>query len=59
MKSDQFIAEKFENNGFRHLTTYKRALSSKSMPSRNSPTNEAGKTVNTMLWEYIVVCEKV
>jgi len=58
LPTDQFIAEKFENNGFRHLITYKRALSSKSMPSRNSPTNEAGKTNNTMLWEYIVVTEK-
>ncbi|MDR1742541.1 MAG: DNA methyltransferase, partial [Dysgonamonadaceae bacterium] len=58
LPTDQFIAEKFENNGFRHLITYKRALSSKSMPSRNSPTNEAGKTVSTMLWEYVVMCEK-
>jgi 16S rRNA G966 N2-methylase RsmD len=58
LPTDQFIAEKFEEQGFRHLTTYERALSSKSMPSRNSPTNEAGKTIATMLWEYIVVCEK-
>jgi 16S rRNA G966 N2-methylase RsmD len=58
LPTDQFIAEKFTENGFKHLTTYKRALSSKSMPSRNSPTNEVGKTVNTMLFEYIVVCEK-
>jgi 16S rRNA G966 N2-methylase RsmD len=58
LPTDQFIAEKFEENGFRHLITYERKLSSKSMPSRNSPTNEAGKTVSTMLWEYIVVCEK-
>jgi len=58
LPTDQFIAEKFEQNGFRHLTTYKRALSSKSMPSKNSPTNKAGKTENTMLWEYVVICEK-
>ncbi|MDR3245652.1 MAG: DNA methyltransferase [Prevotellaceae bacterium] len=58
LPTDQFIAEKFEENGFKHLITYKRALSNKAMPSRNSPTNEAGKTVNTMLFEYIVVCEK-
>ena len=58
LPTDQFIAEKFEQNGFRHLTTYKRALSNKSMPSKNSPTNETGKTVNTMLWEYVVMCEK-
>ena len=58
LPTDQFIAEKFEQNGFRHLITYKRALSNKSMPSKNSPTNKAGKTVNTMLWEYVVICEK-
>ncbi|GHU49583.1 DNA modification methylase [Spirochaetia bacterium] len=59
LPTDQFIAEKFEKNGFKHLITYKRALSNKSMPARNSPTNKAGATVNTMLYEYIVVCEKM
>jgi len=59
LPTDQFIAEKFEQNGFKHLITYERALSNKSMPSRNSPTNEAGKTVSTMVCEYIVVCEKM
>ncbi|MDR2510073.1 MAG: modification methylase, partial [Spirochaetaceae bacterium] len=59
LPTDQFIAEKFEENNFKHLITYKRALSNKAMPSKNSPTNEAGKTVNTMLFEYVVVCEKI
>jgi hypothetical protein len=58
LPTDQFIAEQFENNGFHHIVTYERALSNKSMPNRNSPTNEVGKTVNTMLSEYIVVSEK-
>ncbi len=58
LPTDQFIAEKFEEQGFRHLITYERALSSKSMPSKNSPTNITGKTVNTMLFEYIVINEK-
>lgn len=58
LPTDQFIAEKFEENGLTHLVTYERALTSKSMPSKNSPTNKTGKTVNTMLFEYIVVCEK-
>ncbi|MDR0789446.1 MAG: DNA methyltransferase [Bacteroidales bacterium] len=58
LPTDQFIAEKFEENGFKHLTTYERALSNKAMPCRNSPTNEAGKTANTMLSEFIIVCEK-
>lgn len=59
LPTDQFIAEQFEENGFNHLVTYERALSNKSMPQKNSPTNEKGKTVNTMLSEYIVVCEKI
>ena len=58
LPTDQFIAEEFEKNNFKHLITYKRALSNKAMPSKNSPTNVAGKTVNTMLYEYIVICEK-
>ncbi len=58
LPTDQFIAEKFEENGLKHIVTYQRALSSKSMPSKNSPTNKTGKTLNTMLFEYIVVCEK-
>jgi hypothetical protein len=58
LPTDQFIAEKFEENGLTHLVTYERALTNKSMPSKNSPTNKTGKTVNTMLFEYIVICEK-
>jgi predicted RNA methylase len=58
LPTDQFIAEKFEEKGFSHLITYERALSNKVMPSKNSPTNVTGRTVNTMLFEYIVVCEK-
>jgi len=58
LPTDQFIAEKFEENGLKHLVAYERALTGKSMPSKNSPTNKTGKTVNTMLFEYIVVCEK-
>jgi 16S rRNA G966 N2-methylase RsmD len=57
LPTDQFIAEAFEQNGFKHIITYERALSNKAMPSKNSPTNIAGKTVNTMLYEYIVVCQ--
>nr|BAV59354.1 type II modification methylase [Candidatus Endomicrobium sp. MdMp-027]BAV59361.1 modification methylase [Candidatus Endomicrobium sp. MdMp-027] len=59
LPTDQFIAEKFEENGFKHMITYKRALSNKFMPSRNSPSNEVGKVANTMLCEYIIVCKKV
>ena len=59
LPTDQFIAEKFEQNGFKHLITYERAISNKSMPLKNSPSNISGRTINTMLYEYIVVSEKV
>ncbi len=58
LPTDQFIAEKFENNGLKHLLTYERLLSSKSMPSKNSPTNKTGVKRSTMTTEYIVLCEK-
>jgi DNA modification methylase len=58
LPTDQFIAEQFSQAGYRHLFTYERNLSNKVMPSRNSPTNQTGQTMNTMLKEYIVVCER-
>lgn len=58
LPTDQFIAEKFEENNMNHIITLKRAISNKSMPSKNSPSNQIGKKVNTMLYEYIVICEK-
>lgn len=59
LPTDQFIAEIFENNGFKHIKTYKRLISSKVMPLRNSPTNKIGDTVSTMNYEYIVVSRKM
>lgn len=58
LPTDQFIAEKFENNGFIHLTTYERLLGNKSMPSKNSPSNKTGAKKSTMTTEYIVLCKK-
>ncbi|MEM9423691.1 MAG: modification methylase, partial [Spirochaetota bacterium] len=58
LPTDQFIAESFENNGFRHAITMERILGNKSMPSQNSPTNQKGKKVPTMATEYIVVLHK-
>lgn len=58
LPTDQFIAEKFEENGFKHLFTYERLLGNKVMPLKNSPTNKVGQRVSTMTNEYIVVCEK-
>lgn len=57
LPTDKFIAEQFCNNGFDHLFTYERNISSKAMPSKNSPTNVAGKSKATMHKEYIVVCQ--
>ena len=59
LPTDQFIAERFEKNGCKHLITYKRALSNKAMPSKNSPSNKTGNTLNTMLYEYIIISEKI
>ena len=58
LPTDQFIAEKFEANGFSHLFTYERLLGNKSMPLKNSPSNKVGESRATMNKEYIVVCEK-
>ena len=58
LPTDQFIAEQFEKNGFRHILTYKRSISSKVMPAQNSPTNVVGKKVKTMHEEYIIVCQQ-
>lgn len=55
---DQFTAWAFEQNGFEYVTTHTRDFPKKRMPSRNSPTNVAGKTVSTMNCEYIVICRK-
>ena len=59
LPTDQFIAEKFEEKGFRHILTYERALGNKSMPLKNSPTNKKNQKMSTMTLEYIVVCEKI
>lgn len=58
LPTDQFIAEKFEARGFRHLLTYERILANKTMPSQNSPSNQSGVKRSTMTKEYIIVCEK-
>ena len=58
LPTDQFVAEQFEYNGFKHCITYERLLGNKSMPLKNSPTNIAGQRKGTMTKEYIVVCEK-
>lgn len=58
LPTDQFIAEILKNRGLKHLTTLKRKISNKTMPLRNSPSNQKGKQVTTMNDESIVVCQK-
>lgn len=55
---DYFTAEMFEKNGFEHNITIVREIPNKRMPSKTSPTNEAGKKVNTMSNEYLVIMTK-
>ena len=59
LPTDQFTAWAFEQAGFEYVTTYLRDIPNKRMPSKNSPTNEAGKKVSTMHKEYLVVLKKL
>lgn len=59
LPTDQFIAEKFEENNFKHILTYERLLGNKVMPLENSPTNKRGERKSTMTKEYMVICEKI
>jgi hypothetical protein len=52
------IKDFFEYYGFSHVETYIRDIPNKRMPMKNSPTNVAGETVNTMLSEHIIVMQK-
>ena len=58
LPTDQFTAWAFEQCGFEYITTYLRDIPNKRMPSKNSPSNEAGKKVETMHKEYLVVLRK-
>jgi len=57
--TDKIMIEMFRAIGnYRHVITYNRKIPNKRMPSRNSPTNEKGKTVPTMNNEFIFVLRK-
>jgi tRNA G10 N-methylase Trm11 len=58
LPTDQAVKCFFEKYGFTHVNTFVRAIPNKRMPSKNSPTNVAGKTEETMSKEYIVVMGK-
>lgn len=52
------VKDFFGRNNFKYLKTFHRSIPNKRMPLRNSPSNIAGATENTMNREYIVVLRK-
>ena len=58
LATDQFIAEQFEKNNFRHIITYERIISNKRMPKLNSPSNITGNKSSTMNKEFIVISKR-
>jgi len=58
LPTDKITRAFFEANGFEYINTFIRNIPNKRMPSKNSPTNEVGKTETTMNNEYIVVMRK-
>jgi len=58
LPTDLISADFFSANGFHHKETIVRAISSKRMPTENSPTNIAGVKDTTMSHEYIVILKK-
>jgi DNA modification methylase len=58
LPTDIAIQDFFTDCGFSHLETFTRTIPNKRMPSKNSPTNEPGKTDATMTNEFVVVMRK-
>ena len=58
LPTDDFVVYAFAKHGFRHKETIIRNIPNKRMPSKNSPSNVAGKTSSTMNEEYIVICQR-
>lgn len=59
LPTDEITMEFFRMKGFRHIETIIRKIPNKRMPSKNSPTNERGKSETTMNYEFIVVMQKI
>ena len=59
LPTDELTKTAFERNGFKHIETIIRNIPNKRMPSKNSPSNVAGKIDKTMTKEYIVVLQKL
>ena len=58
LPTDKSIVCFFEKNGFKNIETFTRAIPNKRMPSKNSPSNQAGKLEDTMTKEYIILMRK-
>lgn len=58
LPTHQILREFLEEVGNEFVTVLGRNISNKVMPSRNSPSNETGKTVATMTNEHIVIVRK-
>jgi DNA modification methylase len=59
LQTDKILVEFGNSLNLVHLITMDRILSNKVMPSKNSPTNETGKTLGTMSNEHIVMFKKI
>ena len=57
--TDKIIEEIAQYYNLQYVYTIDRNIVNKVMPSANSPTNESGKTSNTMTVEHIVVLRKI
>lgn len=58
LMTDVIISELARQYGLDYVYTIDRNISNKVMPSKNSPTNEVGKTVTTITAEHIVILRK-
>jgi hypothetical protein len=52
------MAEIIENMGYKHVKTIVRAIPSKRLPKKSSPSNVKGDVVETMNKEYIVILKR-
>jgi len=58
LPTDEITKCLFQEYGFEYKNIFIRNIPNKRMPSKNSPTNETGKTATTMNNEYIVIMKK-
>lgn len=55
LPTDQIITELYANLGVKKIKCYTRNIYNKRMPTKNSPTNQQGKTASTMKQEVITI----